>query len=132
MHPPAARIRSLSPDPSSHAPHRKVGSYRSLSTGDVVIIKDMQNDDRIQYPEAAKEEGIVSLMAIPIKYRKYCCVGEMRLYYDHPIMMHEEDIDSLHVLANHLGLVIECNGLKNFAEQIKMSIDSLPQRMFKG
>ena len=47
-------------------------------------------------------------------------------------MMHEEDIDSLHVLANHLGLVIECNGLKNFAEQIKTSIDSLPPRMFKG
>lgn len=105
--------------------------YRSLATGKVEIINDMQHDARIQYPNAAKEEGIVSLIAIPIKYRKNP-IGEMRLYFDQPMTMHEEDIESLCVLANQLGLVIENNGLKNFVEQIKMAIDSLPPRMLKS
>jgi signal transduction protein with GAF and PtsI domain len=105
--------------------------YRSLATGKVEIINDMQNDVRIQYPDAAKEEGIVSLIAIPIKYRKNS-IGEMRLYFDQPMTMHEEDIESLCVLANQLGVVIENNGLKNFVDQIKMAIDSLPPRMLKS
>ena len=104
--------------------------YRSLATGKVEIIKDMLHDQRIQYPESAKEEGIVSLMAIPIKYRKNP-IGEMRLYFDQPMIMHEEDIESLCVLANQLGVVIETNGLKNFVEQIKIAIESLPPRMLK-
>jgi signal transduction protein with GAF and PtsI domain len=105
--------------------------YRSLTTGNVEIIKDMQHDERIQYPDAAREEGIVSMMAIPIKYRKKT-IGEMRLYFDQPVNMHGEDIESLCVLANQLGVIIENNGLKNFVEQIKMAIDSLPPRMLKG
>jgi signal transduction protein with GAF and PtsI domain len=105
--------------------------YRSLATGKVEIICDMQHDDRIQYPDAAKEEGIVSLMAIPIKYRKNA-IGEMRLYFGQPMNMHEEDVESLCVLSNQLGVIIENNGLKNFVEQIKMAIDSLPPRMLKS
>jgi transcriptional regulator with GAF, ATPase, and Fis domain len=104
--------------------------YRSLATGKVEIINDMQHDQRIQYPDAAKEEGIVSLMAIPIKYRRNT-IGEMRLYFGQPVKMHEDDIESLCVLSNQLGVVIENNGLKNFVDQIKMAIDSLPPRMLK-
>lgn len=105
--------------------------YRSLVTGNVEIIKDMLNDQRIQYPDSAKEEGIVSMMAIPIKYRKNV-IGEMRIYHNQPLMMHEEDVESLCVLSNQLGVVIENNGLKNFVEQIRMAIESLPPRMIKG
>lgn len=102
--------------------------YCSLGTGKVELIEDMQNDNRIQYPEAAIREGIVSMMAIPIKYRE-TVIGVIRIYHDKILDLHEEDIDSLSVLCNHLGLVIENNGLRNFVDHIKMAIDSLPPRV---
>jgi len=105
--------------------------YRSLSTGKVEIVSDMTTDKRIQYPEAAEKEGIVSMMAIPIKYRKNV-IGEIRMYHHEPLVLHKEDIESLCVLANQLGLAIENNGLKNFVDQIRMVIEGLPPRMLKG
>ncbi|MEZ4549938.1 MAG: hypothetical protein R2874_05525 [Desulfobacterales bacterium] len=42
------------------------------------MIKDILNDDRIQHPDAAKKEGIASMMGIPIKYRS---LGDWRHSY---------------------------------------------------
>lgn len=105
--------------------------YRSLDTGKVEIVSNMKTDKRIQYPEAAEKEGIVSMVAIPIKYRTNV-LGEIRIYHREMLVLHKEDVESLCVLANQLGLAIENNGLKNFVEQIRMAIDSLPPRMLKG
>ena len=46
--------------------------------------------------------------------------------------INEEDIDTLQVMAEHLGVVIENNGLKNFLDKIKISMESLPLRMLEG
>lgn len=100
----------------------------ALHTGKPEVILDFQNDDRVQYPESAAREGIVSMMSIPIKFRT-SVIGVIRIYHEQPLNLHQEDVDSLCVLANQLGVVIECNGLKNFVDQIKMSIDSLPPRV---
>ena len=71
------------------------------------------------------------MMAIPIKYRKNV-IGEIRIYHHETLVLHKEDIESLCVLANQLGLAIENNGLKNFVDQIRMVIEGLPPRMLKG
>ncbi len=105
--------------------------YCSIKSGKVEVVSDVQHDSRILYPEAAAAEGIVSLMSVPIMYRGRP-IGIIRIYHDQPIQFHEEDADSLCVLANQLGVVIENNGLKNFVDQIRMAIDSLPPRMFQG
>ncbi|MBS3758952.1 MAG: GAF domain-containing protein [Desulfobacterales bacterium] len=105
--------------------------YCTLDTGEVALVQDLQNDSRVQYPEAAKKEGLASLLAIPIKYRN-ATIGVIRLYNTEQMDINEEDINSLCVLGNQLGVVIENNGLKNFVDQIKMAIDSLPPRMFKA
>ncbi|MBN1849942.1 MAG: GAF domain-containing protein [Deltaproteobacteria bacterium] len=98
--------------------------------GEPVYIADTQNDPRIQYPAAAKEEGIVSILSIPISYRG-TAVGTIRIYHGEAKHFNEEDIESLKILAEHLGLVIEINGLKNFLDKVKMAMDSLPMRMLK-
>src|SRR6056297_1412360 len=85
--------------------------YCSMDSGRVELVQDLQSDDRIQYPEAAKKEGLVSLLAIPIKYRE-TPVGVIRIYHTGQMDISEEDIDSLCVLGNHLGVVIENDGLK--------------------
>lgn len=100
----------------------------ALYTGKPEVVLDFQNDDRVQYPESAAKEGIVSMMSIPIKFRT-TVIGVIRIYHEAPLNLNEEDIDSLCVMANQLGVVIECNGLKNFVEHIKIAIENLPPRV---
>ena len=104
--------------------------HTALVTGEPVFIEDMQKNSIIQYPQAAKEEGIASLLSIPIKYRD-TVLGVIRIYKKDSKPVHEEDIDTLRLLGVNLGLVIELNGLKNFLEKVKMAMGSLPLRMIK-
>ena len=71
------------------------------------------------------------MLSIPIKCRK-AVIGVLRIYYDKLMRIHDEDIDTLCVMSEHLGLVIENNGLKNFLEGVKTALESLPPRMLKG
>ena len=105
--------------------------YCSLGTGKVELIEDIQNDSRIQYPDAAKKEDIVSMMGIPIKYRT-SVIGVIRIYHSQVMNFHESDVDSLCVLGNQLGLVIENNGLKNFVDHVNMAFEQLPPRLVRG
>jgi signal transduction protein with GAF and PtsI domain len=105
--------------------------YCSFGTGKVELVEDMQHDNRIQYPEAAKKEEIVSMMAIPIKYRT-SVIGVFRIYHSQVLNLHESDVDSLCVLGNQLGLVIENNGLKNFVDHVNMAFEQLPPRLIRG
>jgi len=105
--------------------------YCSMDSGRVELVEDLQNDERIQYPDAARKEGLASLLAIPIKYRN-TPIGVIRMYHTDQMNINESDIDSLCVLGSQLGVVIENNGLKNFLEQIKMAMDNLPPRMLKA
>jgi signal transduction protein with GAF and PtsI domain len=103
----------------------------SICTGMPVFVREAQSDPRVQYPEAAAKEGIVSMLSIPIKSRG-TIIGLIRIYHDEPLELHEDDVDSLCVLMEHLGLVIENNGLKNFVDQIKIAMGSLPPRLLEG
>ena len=100
-------------------------------TGEPVFIEDMQNNPLVQYPKAAAMEGIVSMLSIPIKCRE-TIIGILRIYHGEPWVYHEDDIDSLCVLMELLGIVIENNGLRNFLDQVKLSLGSLPLRMLEG
>lgn len=105
--------------------------FCSLGTGKVEFVENMETDPRIQYPEAALQEGIRSMISIPIKYHR-AVIGVMRIYHDQPLDLHESDIDSLCVLSNQLGLVIQNNGLKHFVDHVKMAMDNLPPRIIQG
>lgn len=100
----------------------------AFCTGQPEYVFDLKGNDRVQYPESAAQEGIVSMLSIPIKFRQVV-IGLIRIYDEKPISIHEEDVESLCALAAQLGMVIECNGLKNFVEHIKMTIDTLPPRI---
>ncbi|MDY7030782.1 MAG: GAF domain-containing protein [Thermodesulfobacteriota bacterium] len=105
--------------------------YSAFFTGEPVFIEDMQNDNRVLYPDEATKEGIVSMLTVPIKCRKVI-VGLVRIYNNEPWSLHEDDLDSFCVIAEHLGLLIENNGLKNFFDKVKVALESLPPRMLEG
>jgi len=70
-------------------------------------------------------------LSIPIKCRG-AIIGILRTYHDKVSIYHDEDIDSLCVLTGLLGIVIENNGLRNFLDQVKIALGSLPLRMLEG
>ena len=46
--------------------------------------------------------------------------------------MHEDDIESIKVLLQQLGLVIESNGMKNFMDSVKAAMSNLPHYITEG
>ncbi len=102
-----------------------------LKNGKPVIIKDIKNDSRVQYPKETAKEDIVSILSVPIKCREDV-IGILRIYHNQKICIHDDDIDSINVLAKQLGVVSENNGLRNFLDEVKSSLSSLPLRMLEG
>jgi len=100
-------------------------------SGRPVLVDDMQSDPRIQYCDEAIREGIAAMLSFPIKYRN-TVVGLIRAYHSAPIVLHEEDVDSIAALSQLLGLVIENNGMKNFLSQVQMAVSNLPIHLREG
>ena len=102
----------------------------AFATGKPLYVEDVMADPSIQYPDAAKKEGIGSMLSVPIKSRRNV-IGILRIYSPPGWQVAEEDVESLSVLSEQFGLVIENNGLKNFLDQVKFAVDSLPLRLLE-
>jgi GAF domain-containing protein len=89
--------------------------------GTHVFIQDVRTDPRFQYREAAKQEGIVSVLCIPLEVRGDA-IGVMRVYTDTATTFNEDDVQFLSVLASLAALAIENARLY---ESIKSSYDGV-------
>ena len=112
-------------------PEYEDGLLQEFVTGRPVFFEDFSNDPRVRNKEAIQKEGIVSMLSFPIKYRKDV-VGLLKLYNNDTWMIHDEDRDSISILSEQFGLVIENNGLKNFLDEVRAIASNLPMRMFRG
>jgi hypothetical protein len=74
-------------------------------SGIPVIISNVAGDDRIQYPDEAKKEGIVSIVSIPIRISGVV-LGTLRLYHNKVWEVPEDDMNSLVLLAEFVGLAM--------------------------
>ncbi len=73
--------------------------------GKPVIIEDAGSDPRVQYPLEAKQEGIASIVSLPIILRGIV-IGVLRLYTAVPCRFAQDDIDFLSAIAMQSGLAI--------------------------
>ncbi|GCE13932.1 GAF domain-containing protein [Tengunoibacter tsumagoiensis] len=74
--------------------------------GSPVSIHDVRIDPRFMYPEAARQEGLISVLCVPLEVRGEA-IGVMRVYTNTPVDFHEDDIQFLSVLASLAALAIE-------------------------
>jgi len=74
--------------------------------GSPVFIADARTDPRFQYKEAARDEGLVSILCVPLEVRGQA-IGVMRVYTNAPAVFDEDDIQFLSVLASLAALAIE-------------------------
>src|SRR5256714_13012232 len=89
--------------------------------GGPVIIPDISEDSRFQYKEAAKREGIVSVLCVPLEVHGKA-IGVMRVYTSEKCIFHENDIQFLTVLASLAALAIENASLY---DNLKRSYDGV-------
>lgn len=90
-------------------------------SGTPVIIPDVCVDSRFQYQEAAKSEGIVSVLCVPLMVHDQA-IGVMRVYTGERCIFHEDDIQFLTVLASLSALAIENARLY---DNLKQSFDGV-------
>jgi len=77
----------------------------SLQEGPVAIY-DVTDDPRIQYPEAAKKEGIASILSVPI-YVRGEIIGNMRVYTSQLGEFTLDDVNFVQALAQISGIIID-------------------------
>jgi FixJ family two-component response regulator len=83
---------------------------RSLSgmvqSGQDLFISDVTKDTRVQYPEEAREEGIKSILSVPLLLKQEL-IGALRIYTATAQHFSPEDFKFLHSLADQAALAIE-------------------------
>ncbi len=74
--------------------------------GTCVFVPDVRVDERFQYKDAAREEGLVSVLCVPLEVHG-TAIGVMRVYTEKQVEFHDEDVQFLSVLASLAALAIE-------------------------
>ena len=80
-------------------------SIPDVLEGRPVLIMDAQNDPRIQYPKEKVEEGIASILSVPVQIHGKV-IGMLRLYTSSPRAFPEEEIEFVSALGEMAGLAI--------------------------
>lgn len=99
-------------------------SIGSVLSKEPVVIKDVANTERLQYPENAKKEGIGAIASIPIMLYGEL-IGALRLYHYEAWDISEQDIDSLLLLGEIIGLAMIYTRSLNVIQSIKGAIDEI-------
>ena len=73
--------------------------------GEAVIIDDMRVDSRVQYPEAAAKEGLISQLTVAMKFRDKP-IGVLRLYSPEPARFDEEAHAVARIVASQCAVAI--------------------------
>jgi len=92
----------------------------SLKEGPVAIY-DVSDDPRIQYHEAARKEGISSILSVPITIRART-IGALRVYTAEPWEFTLDDVNFVQAMANMAGMAID---MARYSKGLKDSIEIL-------
>ncbi|HWR04077.1 MAG TPA: GAF domain-containing protein [Humidesulfovibrio sp.] len=79
---------------------------REVLAGKTIQIPNAQNDPRFQYGEAAKKEGIVTVLVTPLMVDGHA-IGVMRIYTTTERSFDEASLDFLHAVADISAMAIE-------------------------
>jgi sigma-B regulation protein RsbU (phosphoserine phosphatase) len=79
---------------------------QAAMTGEIVVIPDVSTDSRFGYPEAAKKEGLHSMLCVGLMSRDRS-IGTIHLYTGEPHDFTEDEIELVQSVANQAAAAIE-------------------------
>lgn len=104
----------------------------TLEDGEPVAIYDVGDDPRIQYPEAAKKEGITSILSVPMIVGNRL-TGCMRVYTAEPWEFTLNDVNFVQAVAQIVGMALEnCRVTKGLKESIDILKTMRDPRLLKS
>jgi signal transduction protein with GAF and PtsI domain len=92
--------------------------------GKPIVIADVNNTDRLQYPQNAKEEGIGAIVSVPIDFNGKV-IGAVRLYHKEVWDISDRDVDSLLVLSENIGLAMTYTRVLTALKTIRYTVDDI-------
>jgi signal transduction protein with GAF and PtsI domain len=114
----------LSTDYLQKGPILSDKSIADTFSGKPVVIRDVNNTDRLQYPQNARQEGIGAIVSVPINFYGKV-IGALRLYHHKMWDISEKDVDSLLVLAENIGLAMTYTRLLKALKIIRYTVDDI-------
>ncbi len=94
--------------------------------GHSVAVLDAVNDPRVQYGPQNREEGIASILSVPIRLRG-SVIGVMRLYSAEPREFAPEDVEFVEAVAN-LGAIALDNARRH--DEIQADFDQVTRYIY--
>lgn len=116
----------LSFDYINKGPILSVRSISATRKGEAIVIADIDRSDMLQYPQEARAEGIRSIVSLPVQLHVKV-IGALRLYHDQPWSPSQQDIDSLLVLGEFIGLALMYTRLRRSLETVRSAVVDIPR-----
>jgi len=86
-------------------------SLDEVSNGQPVVITDVSQDYRVQYPELAVKAGITSILGVPLMV-KGIALGSIRVYTKEHSEFNNQDINFVTTMANLASVALHNNTLR--------------------
>lgn len=105
-----------------------------VGKGRVAIVNNLAEEkDRVAYPEVALKEGIVSILAVPIRLRDDI-IGQLRVYTGEPRHFSDDDIYFVQAVANLGAIALENTRLYESLQKVydAMTNDFIGYRFSRG
>ena len=98
--------------------------------GRIITIPDANNDPRVQYPAAAKDEGIVTMLSVPISVKDQI-IGVLRIYTSDPRNFSEDEIEFICGLSDMGGIAIDNARMFDHLKEDHQKLIDETQRWFE-
>ncbi len=99
-------------------------NVRLRANREPVIVSDASKSPQLQYPEAAKAEGVRALISCPVVMRGKI-IGALRLYHSEPWEISANELDFLDMLTRHVGLALMYFRVVRAVSEIKETVDEI-------
>ena len=107
----------------------ELSTYRALM-GEPVVIYDAASDHRVQYREEAAQEGVASILAVPLMVKDRI-IGILRLLTEQPRHFTDADIGFAMAVAEQGGIAIQnaisYNKISNLVTELEQQEEFLQQ-----
>jgi len=105
-------------------------SIGCIKKKDSIVIKNIANSNLLQYPDEAKKEGIAAIISLPILlYGNTVAIGALRLYHYEVWDISDQDLDSLLLLAENIGLAMMYTRLLNIVKTVQDAVMEFPMEL---
>jgi GAF domain-containing protein len=93
-------------------------SISATLRGEPVVVSDISTSDQLQYRKDTLAEGVQAIISVPINFAGEM-QGAVRLYHSETWEISEQDLDSLLILAENIGLAMSYTKLLNTVETVR-------------